>query len=74
MSVGYVDGKQHFIGADRVFFLENREICEKNEQYEWVLLGKFSKASIFMNTIDKRLCLTDEGKYRLISRSVQEKI
>lgn len=72
VSAGYRDGKAVFNGAANVFFLDNKEICEPNGVRDWVYLGRFSTKSFFMNTIDKRLCITDVGSYKLMSRKFAE--
>jgi TRAP-type C4-dicarboxylate transport system permease small subunit len=72
MAAGYGDGKAVYNGAMNVHFLENKELCEPGGVRDWVLLGTFSDQTFFMNTIDKRLCLTDEKKIRLISRQLKE--
>ena len=72
VSAGYRDGKAVFNGSANVFFLDNKEICEQNEVRDWIYLGKFSTKSFFLNTIDKRLCITDVGSYKLSSRKFTE--
>lgn len=72
MAAGYADGKSVYNGALQVHFLENRELCEQEGVRDWVFLGAFSGQTFFMNTIDKRLCITDEKKLRLVSRQVRE--
>ncbi len=72
VSAGYRDGKAVFNGAANVFFLDNKEVCEPNGVRDWVYLGKFSTKSFFMNTIDKRLCITEAGSYKLSSRKFAE--
>jgi len=74
MAAGYSDGKTIYNGAMQIFFLENKELCEQGGVRDWVLLGTFSSHTFFMNTIDKRLCLTDEKNIRLVSRQVKEKL
>jgi hypothetical protein len=61
-----------FIWAEEVHFLDNRELCEKEGNAQWVFLGHFSNSSIFMNTADKRLCFTDAKNYRLVARKILE--
>ena len=65
-------GKTVFNGAEEVHFPDNRELCEKEGNAQWVFLGHFSNSSIFMNTADKRLCFTDAKNYRLVSRKILE--
>lgn len=72
MAAGYSDGKAVYNGALQVHFLENKELCEAVGVRDWVLLGAFGDQTFFMNTIDKRLCLTDEKKIRLTSRQQKE--
>lgn len=69
---GYSDGKALFNGALQVHFLDNKELCEPEGVRDWVYLGVFGGRTFFMNTIDKRLCLTDEKNIRLVSRQVKE--
>ena len=72
LAIGYSHGKTVFNGAEEVHFLDNRELCEKEGNAQWVFLGHFSNSSIFMNTADKRLCFTDAKNYRLVSRKILE--
>ena len=72
MAAGYSDGKAVYNGAVQVHFLENKELCESGGVRDWVLLGAFGGQTFFMNTIDKRLCLTDQKNLRLVSRQVKE--
>lgn len=72
VSAGYLDGKTIFNGADHVFFLDSKDLCEPYGVRDWVYLGKFSTKTFFMNTIDKRLCITDAGSYKLSSRKLAE--
>lgn len=72
MAAGYSDGKTVYNGAEQVYFLENKELCESGGVRDWVLLGAFGSQTFFMNSIDKRLCLTDQKNLRLISRKVKE--
>ena len=74
MSAGYADGKTIFNGADRVFFLENKELCDAKDAREWAFIGKVGERTFFMNTIDKRLCLTAERNYRLKPRKYLERL
>lgn len=74
VAAGYTDGKTVFNGAAEAYFLENKELCEEGGVRDWVYLGKFSKEVIFMNTIDKRLCITDEMSFRLIPRKFSENL
>lgn len=74
MAAGYSDGKGVYNGKLQVHFLENKDLCEKGGVRDWVFLGAFGDQTFFMNTIDKRLCLTDEKKIRLISRKVREQL
>lgn len=70
ISAGYQDGKGIFNGATHVYFLDNKDLCEQEGVgiREWVYLGKFSTRTFFLNTIDKRLCITEVGSYKLSSR------
>lgn len=72
MSAGYSDGKAIYNGAAQVYFLENKELCEPSGIRDWVYLGKFGEQAFFMNTIDKRLCITGEKSYKLVSRKFKE--
>lgn len=72
LAIGHSHGKTVFNGAEEVHFLDNRELCEKEGDAQWVFLGYFSNSSIFMNTADKRLCFTDAKNYRLVSRKILE--
>ncbi|MDN4035943.1 hypothetical protein [Massilia sp. YIM B02443] len=74
MAAGYSDGKGLYNGALQVHFLENKDLCEQGGIRDWVFLGAFGDRTFFMNTIDKRLCVTDEKKIRLISRQVREQL
>jgi hypothetical protein len=74
MAAGYSDGKVIYNGAAQVHFLGNKELCEPGGIRDWVFLGRFGGQTFFMNTIDKRLCLTDQKNIRLISRQVKEGI
>ena len=74
VSAGYSDGKAIFNGAANVFFLDNKNLCEPGGIRDWVYLGKFSSKTFFMNTIDKRLCVTDSGSFNLISRKFAERL
>ena len=64
--------KPFSMAPKEVHFLDNRELCEKEGNAQWVFLGHFSNSSIFMNTADKRLCFTDAKNYRLVSRKILE--
>lgn len=72
MSAGYSDGKAIYNGAAQVYFLGNKELCEPGGVRDWVYLAKFGEQAFFMNTIDKRLCITDEKGYKLVSRKLKE--
>jgi hypothetical protein len=72
LSIGYSHGKTVFNGAEEVHFLDTREVCEKEGIHPWVLLGRFTNSTIFMNAIDKRLCITGEKNYRIVSRKIIE--
>jgi hypothetical protein len=74
MAAGYSDGKAVYNGAQQVYFLVNKEICEPGGVRDWVHIGAFGGQTFFMNTIDKRLCLSDQKNLRLVSRKVQEKL
>jgi hypothetical protein len=72
IAAGYSDGKAIYNGAMEVYFLENKELCEPGAVRDWVFLSTFGSQTFFMNTIDKRLCITDEKKMRLVSRQLRE--
>lgn len=74
MIAGYKDGKTVYNGAQQVYFLENKEVCEKDGVRDWLHLGTFSSQTFFMNTIDKRLCITDQKNLLLVSRKVKERL
>ncbi len=74
VAAGYKDGKILFNGAAEVHFLDNREVCEKEGRERWVFLARFSNSSIFIHAIDKRLCITEEKNYRLVSRKIIENL
>lgn len=74
MSAGYSDGKAVFHGAERVYFLDNKELCDASGVRDWVFLGRFTEHTFFMNTVDKRLCLTAEKNFKLVSRKFSEKL
>ena len=72
MASGYDDGKKIFNGADNVYFLEDKTLCENPPLRDWVYLGRFGSQAIFFNTIDKRICLRDKIQFNLISRKFSE--
>lgn len=72
LAAGYSDGKGTYEGADTVFFLENRALCDGYSPRDWVHIATLGERSIFMNTIDKRLCFTNETDFVLISRKRSE--
>lgn len=74
LAAGYKDGKTIYNGATEVHYLDTREVCEKEGTQPWVFVGRFSDVSIFMNAIDKRLCITGEKTYRLVPRKVFENL
>lgn len=74
MNAGYTDGKTIFNGAENVMLLDNKDLCEEKGVRDWVFVGKSSEQTFFMNTIDKRLCVTSEKNYNLISRKFKEKL
>ena len=74
LAAGYKDGKAIYNGALEVHFLETKELCEKNSERSWVLVGRFTEVAVFMDTLDKRLCVTAEKSYRLRPRAVFEPI
>ena len=74
MASGYCDGKTIFNGAENIHFLDNKEICEKDGVREWVYISKYSDYAFFMNTIDKRICITSDINYKLSSRKFKEKL
>lgn len=74
ISAGYRDGKVIFNGADNVFLLSNKEICDPDDPRDWVYLGRYSSKSFFLNTIDKRICITEADSIKLISRKFSENL
>lgn len=74
MIAGYKDGKIVYNGAQNVYYLENKDVCEKDGVRDWVHLGTFSSQTFFMNTIDKRLCITDQKNLLLVSRKARERL
>jgi hypothetical protein len=72
VAAGYSDGKAVYNGAANVFFLDNKDLCEPGGMRDWVYLGKFTDHTLFMNTIDKRLCLTEQKNLKLVSRKLKE--
>ncbi|WP_238909162.1 hypothetical protein [Achromobacter ruhlandii] len=74
LAAGYADGKTIYQGADNVFFLEDKTLCDKSSPRDWVYVASLGGRSIFMNTIDKRLCFTDVKNYVLISRVRREQL
>ncbi len=74
MIAGYKDGKTVYNGAQNVYYLENKEICEKDSARDWVHLGTFNSQTFFMNTIDKRLCITDQKNLLMVSRKMKERL
>ncbi|WP_150302906.1 hypothetical protein [Pseudomonas saliphila] len=72
VAAGYSDGKAIFNGAANTFFLENKNLCEPEGARDWVYLGKFSSRVFFMNTIDKRLCITVADSFSLTPRKFAE--
>ncbi|MFG0714504.1 hypothetical protein ACF8O9_16890 [Stenotrophomonas geniculata] len=74
VSAGYRDGKTVFNGADNVFMLDNKEICDPLDPRGWVYLGRYSDKSFFMNTIDKRICITKSDSIKLSSRKFSENL
>lgn len=72
MSAGYSDGKAIYNGAEQVYFLVNKELCDPGGVRDWVYLGKFGDQAFFMNSIDKQLCITAEKGYKLVSRKFKE--
>lgn len=74
IAAGYCDGKAIHNGADNVFFLGNKDLCEENGERDWVYLGKFSDSTFLMNTIDKRICITGAKDIKFISRKIKENL
>jgi hypothetical protein len=72
MAAGYADGKAVYDGGMQVYFLENKDLCEPGGVRDWVHVETFGAQTFFMNTVDKRLCITDEKKIRLVSRQRKE--
>lgn len=68
LSIGYKDGKQIYNGADRVMYLDNIDLCEKNGVRDWVYLAHYSGKSFFMNTIEKRICILNDKEFVLRPR------
>ena len=72
MAAGYSDGKTLFSGAANVQLLGNKELCDGKDQRDWVYLDNYGDRTFFMNTIDKRLCITSNKNMQLISREMRE--
>lgn len=72
MMAGYSDGKIIFSGAANVQFLGNKELCDAKDLRDWVYLDSYADRTFFMNTIDKRLCITANKNLQLISREMRE--
>lgn len=72
LAAGYSDGKGIYEGSDTVFFLENRGLCDGYSPREWIHVASLGERSIFMNTIDKRICFTGESDFVLVSRKRSE--
>lgn len=72
LAAGYSDGKGIYEGAPTVFFLENRALCDGYSPREWLHVATLGERSIFMNTIDKRICFTNETDFVLVSRKRSE--
>jgi len=72
LAAGYSDGKQIYEGTDTVFFLENRGLCDGYSPRDWVHVATLDERSIFLNTIDKRICFTNETDFVLVSRKRSE--
>jgi len=73
LAAGYADGKALYLGANPAFFLENATACEPKPLRDWVYLGKFDAQTIFMNTIEKRVCVLENAQYTLVPRSLADK-
>jgi len=73
LAAGYADGKGIYLGAGNTFFLENAAACEPHPVRNWVYLGRFDDETIFMNTIEKRLCILQNPQITLIPRSLADK-
>lgn len=71
-AAGYVDGKAIYNGAVQVYLLQNKEVCEARGLNDWVYLGKYSSQTFFLNTIDKRICITSAKDLMLISRKLRD--
>ncbi len=71
-AAGYVDGKTIYNGAVQVYLLQNKEVCEARSLNDWVYLGKYSNQTFFLNTIDKRICITSAKDLKLISRKLRD--
>lgn len=72
MISGYSDGKAVFNGTDKVHFLGNKDLCEPGGVRDWIYLGTFGNRTVFMNSIDKRLCIRHEKDFLLESRAIRE--
>lgn len=70
LAAGYADGKAVYLGGDRTFFLENPTACEPDPVRHWVYLGRFDSQTIFMNTIEKRICILQNAQFTLTPRSL----
>jgi hypothetical protein len=73
LAAGYADGKALYVGAYPAFFLENAAACEEHPVRDWVYLGKFDTQTIFMNTIEKRMCVLQNAQYTLVPRQLADK-
>jgi len=69
---GYSDGKAVFNGSDKVHFLGNKDLCEQGGVRDWIYLGTFGGRTIFMNSIDKRLCVRHEKDFLLEARAIRD--
>lgn len=72
MSTGYSKGKVIYNGAAQVYYLGNKELCELEGVQDWIYLDKLGEQAFFMNTIDKRICITAEKGYQLVSRNFKD--
>jgi hypothetical protein len=70
IAAGYADGKALYNGADQAYFLQERQLCAPPDYGNWVYLGKGGATVFFMNTKDKRICISDSLRFNLVNRHV----
>jgi hypothetical protein len=72
LAAGYADGKATYVGSEKTFFLENSKLCEPKPVRDWVYLGRYGTHTLFMNTIEKRICVLNNAQFTLIPRSLAD--